>query len=374
MKTTKERFEDTFGFDIEYFFNDYSFDKEEIRDIFTYLNQLQMDNKPKYEEVKKFISNCKNTDDETVLLLKAHCSYLEDNFNDAAKNFFRLVEKYPTTIDGWLFLSFSLLKTKHYNLALDILFNLYHFIQSYQKYNFHTLDIDSLRSLKKITESTLSKNNYIEKPIFEEEFIILSRNCNNNCLTCPNIFSLRNFDLNECLFKTEYSIEDYVAFKITKKQIKKINITGGEPTIANNFFRCLNAIFTIRPDIKVAIQTNARIFSYKKFLEKLKKFSRGISLEVAFFSDQKEIHKKITRSKEGFAQTMDGIKNILEEEMTLEINLLVNPLNYDNLEKIIMFLNKSFGNYKTFNKINLVLPTLSGNYLENYKNFDQKSF
>ena len=180
METTKERFKEVFGFDIEYLFNDYSFDKDEIHDIFTYLNQLQMDNKSKYEEVKKFISNCENTADETALLLKAHCSYLDDNFNDAAKNFFRMVEKYPTNIDGWLFLSFSLLKTKHHKLALDILFNLYHFIHTYQKYNFHTLNIDSLKSLKLIIENALPKNNYIEKPIFEEEFIILSRNCNNN--------------------------------------------------------------------------------------------------------------------------------------------------------------------------------------------------
>lgn len=363
-------FKKQFGFGLGRDFNDISFDAITGNYFSVGLGRLRRIDGKKFLKVKEYIlEHKKEMDKRLYLLAKAHISYVEENFEKAVDLFFQLVELYPTDIDSWIELTFALLHTKdNYDLALDVIFNLYHYIHYYQKYNFHTINLSNLKLLMHIVKNFSEyPNNYIEPTTFQDEFLIVSRECNNNCTTCPNIFKLRKFDLKDVYTTDDSKLYDYIYHKIREKHIKNLIFTGGEPTILPNFFDILNIIFKIRPEINLILQTNGRMFSLPEFIKKFERFKKkNILFEVGFFSSEKKIHDRITRCEGSFEQTVEGIINLLEEGYPLEINIVLCKLNYKKIAKIIDWIISDFGKYNSFKRINLLLPIPSGSYLKEF--------
>ena len=79
------------------------------------------------------------------------------------------------------------------------------------------------------------------------------------------------------------------------------------------------------------------MFYHKDYVKKItnslqdeNKFRIGCVL----YGANSEIHDKITRSKNSFKQTLEGIKNLLQENIKVELRIPVNKINYENLPEI----------------------------------------
>ncbi len=192
--------------------------------------------------------------------------------------------------------------------------------------------------------------------------IKLGYSCNDNCIHCV-VSKLRdeanrNKHLN--LNKSEYFkiIDNYID-KFGVDNISRIILTGGEPTIRNDFEDIVNYIKKISfNSIKIHLQSNGRRISNNFFFDKIK--NNIDSYEIALHGPNDQIHDKITRTNGSFNETIKGIKNIVEFNNEIIIGKIVlSQFNYKYLKKIL-HLYKNLG----VKKVIIAFPHSNGN--ENY--------
>lgn len=353
--SVEEGFRRKFGFGLERPFNDYSYDRAQDGGLSHSLSLMRETSPKKFRKIREFASKHGNRDNEHLLLLKAHLLYIDKKYEKALKLFLAIASKNPLDINRWIDLSFGLLHAKkHYELGLDLLFNLYGYIHYCLKLNIQAINLPNLMLIQRAMKGAKEYGNkYIFPVKFGEEFLILSRECNNNCTTCPN--ETRDRLALDC------SIREYIEKKIGKPWVKKLVFTGGEPTILPNFSEILNAIFSIRPDIKLVIQTNGRAFSDLEFMHRLGEFrNKDVIFEVSLFSHEQETHDRITQCRGSFAQTIKGIENLLGAGCAVVVNLGLLKLNNESFQQTLGCLQRD---YPALSKINVVPLLPSGNCL-----------
>lgn len=351
--STAEEFRRRFGLELERRFNDYSYDLIQDSSLHYGLSIVRETDPKKFGSIRKFAARHAGSRDESALLLRAHLLYMEKKYDKALKCFMELASRNPLDVNRWIDLAFGLLHAKkHYDLGLDLLFNLYGYIHCCLRLNVQTLNIQNLLLIQKAMQGPGEyANKYILPVKFGDEFLILSRECNNNCISCPN--ETRERLVLDC------SIREYLQKKIGKPWIKKLVFTGGEPTILPDFFGVLRDVFAVRPGIRLAVQTNGRAFSDPEFVNCLREFKdRDIVFEVGLFSHKPNVHDRISRCRGSFGQTKRGIENLLANAYNTELNLLLCGLNDGGLRKTLDYINSA---YPSLRKINLVLPVPSGN-------------
>jgi len=151
----------------------------------------------------------------------------------------------------------------------------------------------------------------------------LGWNCNNNCITCP-----------EYREKTKKIIsKSEILEKIKKiKNMKKLFITGGEPTIHPNFFGILKEIKKKDPKIKITLLSNGRMFSYPSFIEKIKEYNIN-TFYISLYGTDSKTHDSITRCPGSFRQTIQGINNLIKNKKRVTTSMVINKLLYEDLDK-----------------------------------------
>lgn len=195
----------------------------------------------------------------------------------------------------------------------------------------------------------------------EDNVLFLTNKCNSNCLFCPDSDELRKNT-------TEYTEDNIELIKLLPKNIKHIGITGGEPTILkDDFFRILEECKINLPNTDYTVISNGRMFFYKDFCEKYKKVHPlHIKTAIALHSYNEVDHDKITRVKGSFKQTFLGIKNLLFLKERIELRIVLNKLNYKDLDKIAILIKE---NFKEVEEVNILSLELLGNAGQNYKEF-----
>ena len=158
--------------------------------------------------------------------------------------------------------------------------------------------------------------------------LILGYECNNNCRFCYCANKKNKFK----------PISTSQAKKILEKAIERgcsfVDFNGGEPTIRKDIFE----LVAYAKDLgfkTIAITTNGRMFSYKKFAEKMVK----CGLNHAVFSihgHKAELHDYLTRCKGSFVQATKGLKNLKEINPDIYIctNTTITRINYKFLPQI----------------------------------------
>ncbi len=194
--------------------------------------------------------------------------------------------------------------------------------------------------------------------------IKMTKNCNNNCLHCavggPSSDS-ENLKKEEILDKIDRAI---------KNNLRIIELSGGEPTIRNDFFEILKHIKKTNKNSQIYVFTNGRIFFYKDYVKKLseivdKKFYILCDLHASY----PELHDEITRVKGSFNQTVGGIKNLLNESVRTWIRIVVHKLNYKNLPDLVDLILSEFSGIE---KIEFLSTNISGNALDNKEKISVK--
>ncbi len=177
-------------------------------------------------------------------------------------------------------------------------------------------------------------------------WVRLSRSCNNKCIFCLDANSHNN---------TFYSYL-YICKKIregfekNQKVKQRLILSGGEPTINPNLIKAIAYGKKIGFD-RVQIITNGRMFSYLGFIKKAK--AAGLD-EITFsiHGHNQKLHDKLTGIPGSFDQVMRGLKNALALNFIVNIDIVINRLNYLELDSIIKFFHR-FG-INEFDLLNLM--------------------
>lgn len=208
-------------------------------------------------------------------------------------------------------------------------------------------DRNSLKMLYKINSS--------------ENVILITNQCNNNCIMCPDSDGIRKTRHNADIEAIKLSI------KLMDNKTKFICITGGEPTLVKqDLFDILDTCTNKLNNTEFIMLTNGRTFYYENYTKEFIKHSpNNIVIGIPIHSYNKDVHDKITRVEGSYIQTTNGIKNLLKHKQLVEIRVVINKLNYLDLNKIAEMICVEFPNC---HRVNFMAMEILGNA---YFNLDE---
>lgn len=195
----------------------------------------------------------------------------------------------------------------------------------------------------------------------EDNVIVVTNQCNSNCIMCPDSDIVRNTRENPDIKKLIEQV------KCIPDDTKHITITGGEPgLLKKNLLKLLEECKNCLPNTEFLLLTNGRVFSNTEFTDEMKKvIPNNIRIAIPIYANNALLHDKITRAEGSFKQSIIGIKKLIERNIDVEIRIVVLKKNYKNLEQIANFITKEIPQVKM---VNIMALEMTGNA---YKNREQ---
>jgi MoaA/NifB/PqqE/SkfB family radical SAM enzyme len=355
-------------------YNDYAFGISNNMSLITQISYMAYNEPETFKSLKSYIEAYQEAgDSDQFMAAMGYCKYIERNFDDGIKYIAALLEYNPSNIDVWLDLCFFLAQaTDGYYTHLNIRFHLYHFIHTYLKYDFHTINKKSLtildRLVRNISRAPDVRSGYDKQVVLDTEYLFMNGACNNNCETCHVPGHLRGYDFEDRITKNGLiPLSKYIFIKVRKKHIRHLVLKGGEPTLHPEYLKIIKMASAVRRNILIHVRTNARTFSNSSFVKKhIASKVPNIIFEVGLFSDNPLIHDDITRVQNSHTQTVKGIENILDAGMKASVRIVLCDNNIDGLQNTLNFILKIFAGREGFGEIGILLPPPSADNLEKY--------
>lgn len=161
--------------------------------------------------------------------------------------------------------------------------------------------------------------------------------CNSNCRFCSIDEAKRSINSNTEDLKR-------AVYKARQEGFKYLGIGGGEPTIRKDLIELIRFAKKIKFEI-VRIETNGIALSYEEYCRKLTEAGLDF-VKISIHGHKPEIHDYLTRVPGSFGNVLKAIENLQKLKVRIEINLVINRLNYKSLDKFIMFFaNKGVGSF-----------------------------
>lgn len=157
-------------------------------------------------------------------------------------------------------------------------------------------------------------------------FLKLGYECNNNCIFCVT------GDNHPRKFIDFNIIEE--TLRKNSKKYDSLVLTGGEPTIRKDFFDILELAY--RLGYSMLLQTNARMFSYEQFCDKIKGYNLKFSINVN--APCAEVHDETTCVAGSFEQTIKGIKNLQDCGFDILGKVMLTCINYKHVLETVKFM------------------------------------
>lgn len=359
------------------YINDYNFDLLNNQTLSLQLSMMAYHRPGLLAGLKTFLDDYPGKQSDQFLLTRAYCHYVDQEFCDGLELIFELVERNHASIDEWIDLMFFLPHLSDmYPVYINMRFHLMYFIHFFHKYDFMSVNRDSLNILSDIVRACSRnpevRNGYTESVEFDTQYLILTGECNNNCIGCPIPERMKDFDVSQRTAGTDtMPLMKYIYYKIRKKSLKHLVIKGGEPTLHRSLPKILKTVQTLRNDLRVLMRTNGRRYSNRDFLRATSHLPYpNLLFEVSLFSCDNSLHDSISRCEGSLSQTLSGIKNLLDagQETTAAIPVL--SQNIDVLEDSVSFLAGEFSGLDNFNGVNLYLPFPGAGNLGRYSKND----
>ena len=161
--------------------------------------------------------------------------------------------------------------------------------------------------------------------------ISLTDRCNFRCLYCMPAEGVEWRDRAEILSLEEI---ERLAKVFVRLGVRKIRLTGGEPTVRRGFMDLLLALHKAHPSIKSFLTTNGS--SLREFAEPLRE--AGLSgINISLDSLRRDRFAEITR-RDVLPQVVEGIKSTIAAGISTKINVVVMPgVNDDELGDFVEF-------------------------------------
>lgn len=202
----------------------------------------------------------------------------------------------------------------------------------------------------------------------EDNAILVTNQCNSNCIMCPDSDFVRNTNENPDIRKILEQIS------CIPDDTKHITITGGEPgLLKEDLINVLRKCKECLPETEFLLLSNGRIFSNTLFVNKVKEnIPNNIRIAIPIYANSAEIHDSITRATDSFEQAVIGIKKLLNRDIPVEIRIVVLKKNYNILEEIANFIKREFPKVTI---VNIMALEMTGNAYKNreevWVNFDK---
>lgn len=221
--------------------------------------------------------------------------------------------------------------------------------KSIDNYCYNVKDIDSLCNFD-VIEIINNKNiRVLYRDDSEDNYILVTNQCNSNCIMCPDADSVRNTkdipNINVII--------DHI--RAIPNDTGHITITGGEPgLLRDNLIQIIRECKINLPDTDFLLLSNGRVFSNTEFVNKFKAVApKNIRVGIPLYADKSELHDNITRAPNSFVQAVCGIKKLLNRGIDVEIRIVVQKLNYNILDKIAKFICEEIPNVTMVNIMSL---------------------
>jgi len=355
-------------------YNDYSFDISNNNSLITQISYMAYNQPDKFQQLKELIDNYKGgVGSDQLLATMGYCRYMDKEFEQGLRHISALLEYNPSNIDAWIDLCFFLAHISDgYDTYLNMRFHLYYFMHLYHAYDFQTVNKQSIAILNRLVadmaRTPAVRSGYDKKISFDTEFLILNGSCNNNCETCHIPFHYRAYDFEDRITQSGLvSLSHYIFIKARKKPLRHFVLKGGEPTLHPNYFKVVRAISAVRPDVTIHVRTNARTFCNKDFVNRHAAASiKKIVFEAGIFSHDPALHDSIARVQGSQAQTLQGIRNLLDSGFQVSARVGLCHKNIDSLSDTLDFISSEFQKAPGFQGIGLVLPAPSAENLDTY--------
>lgn len=218
--------------------------------------------------------------------------------------------------------------------CFEIIFNI-----KYNEYTLETLytmyDRDFIKQLFElgILTKSIQKNinnvkkldNYNNARIFVE----LTNKCNLKCKHCYGEFG--------CINNTNLNIEDIKKMidNASENGVYQFDITGGEPTLYPYLEELMEYVYN--SGMLMRIFTNLTTYS-----EKFKKliFKYGVKdIVTSIDSCIKEEHEEFRGQKGCFDKTLNAIKELQKEDISISLNTMVGNHNKKHIKELVNFIN-----------------------------------
>lgn len=181
----------------------------------------------------------------------------------------------------------------------------------------------------------MNTNDKLYNSKFKTADIKLGYGCNDKCVHCV-VEKLRDIAIkNKHLdLKTDEYLKEID--KVVSDGIKRIVVTGGEPTIRKDFPTIIDYINSF--GIEIFLQTNGRFLSKPELIEKIK--NKIDTYIIALHGPNETIHDIVTQSSNSFNQTVQGIKNVVQIGGNVCGKTVISKLNYKTLLQTCKLYNK----------------------------------
>lgn len=199
------------------------------------------------------------------------------------------------------------------------------------------------------------------RDLLQEVTFFLGGKCNSNCTMCPST------DRERKMVFPEAEMVVYRNMESLPSDVRFYTVTGGEPTLDRKvFLRVMAALADAFPEAEAQLLTNGRAFCSKHFLQRLlEKCPPNMTVAIPIHGSTEDLHDQITRSQGGFKQTLQGIQNLLDRKVAVEIRIVITKQNKDDVLNIARLISKKFPDVCIVNFISL---EVRGNC---YKNMQQ---
>lgn len=152
--------------------------------------------------------------------------------------------------------------------------------------------------------------------------IKITYQCNNNCIMCTTGKDRFSYLNKEPILRLIEGLAD--------KNYEELTLTGGEPTISKDFFEILDFI-RLHKFREVRLETNGRFFYYTSFLDRVINKKVIHNYVISLFGSCGPTHDKITGTPSSFFQTIGGIKNLIERNENVTVNLVIMKNNFSEI-------------------------------------------
>ncbi len=152
--------------------------------------------------------------------------------------------------------------------------------------------------------------------------------CNQNCLFCTAYGEKYSWTTQDLKRKIDF---------LERNGSTCITVTGGEPTLRDDFFEILNYIDS--KGILIEIQTNGVNFADENYIKQLKEIKNLKCVLQSIHSHEEIPYNKIT-DQDHYKLAVQGFTNLTNARVPMSISHVINKYNYTKVKEFCEFIKK----------------------------------
>lgn len=164
-------------------------------------------------------------------------------------------------------------------------------------------------------------------------YFAICYHCNQNCITCPSSSEEKN---NKFI---EFNVFKSNVLTAVNRGMNRIVLSGGEPFSHPRIKDIL--IFLSKLNISITILSNGSLID-ESYLKLLKRMRNRLRIVTAIHSNSVEVHDMVTGINGNFLKTINNLKRLNENGISIGIKIILNKLNINSLNSISLLLENNF--------------------------------